>query len=127
MRNRGGRERLHPVKLEETLKWGAILGGVYLAYKAYQGVASVGKGVADTYNQYAEIFDFTPDYANTTWVSWFDPTLRPVLFYWLTFPDGAHHWVWSSDVQADGSFYYENMPYRIGVDKSGGLRAYLNQ
>lgn len=115
------------MKLEETLKWGAIAGGVYVVWSLMKKVESVGKSVSDTYNQTAEIFDFTPDFNNTTWASWFDPTERPVVFYWLTFPDGVHHWVWSSDVQADGSFYYNDTPYRIGVDKAGGLRAYLTQ
>jgi hypothetical protein len=115
------------MKLEETLKWGAILGGVYVAYRVFKGVESVGKSTVDWYNQTAEIFDFTPDYNNSTWVSWFDPTERPVAFYWLTFPDGVHHFIWSSTVQADGSFYYDDIAYRIGIDKAGGLRAYLNQ
>lgn len=109
---------------EVLLKWGAIAGGVllaaYLVYKAQQ----LGKTPAEMLSQLGELGDSTQDPSASTFASWYDPTQRVVFFYWLTFPDGNHHLVFNSDVATDGTFTYDSANYRIGVDKSGGLRAY---
>lgn len=108
----------------EIIKWGVI--GV-IAYEVYKKVSSVGQTATDIGNQVSELGDTTADPQGLTFASWYDPTQRTVFFYWLTFPDGNHHLVWSSSVAADGTFVFsDGTEYRIGVDKAGGLRAYFN-
>jgi hypothetical protein len=88
----------------------------------------VGHTAADIGSQVSELADTTPDPAGVTWAAWYDPTQRNVFFYILTFPDGNHHMVWSSSVQTDGTFVWnDGQTYRIGTDKAGGLRSYLYQ
>lgn len=112
-------------EVERLVQWLVIGGITYVAYKVLGGIQKIGQGAVDMGNQAAEVFDFTSDPHNLTFAAWYDPQTRNVLFYWLTFPDGVHHWVWSSSVQADGTFVYDDSQrYRIGVDRAGGLRAY---
>jgi hypothetical protein len=73
----------------------------------------------------AAIADSSPDTDNATLASWYDPTARTVFFYWLTFPDGAHHFVGAGSVGSDATFDYNGSPYRIGNSKAGDLRAYV--
>jgi hypothetical protein len=111
--------------VERLLQWAVIGGIVYVAYKALGGIEKIGAGAVDMGNQAAEVLDFTADPNNQTFSAWYDPRIRNVFFYWLTFPDGVHHWVWSSNVQTDGTFVFDDgQRYRIGVDRAGGLRAY---
>jgi hypothetical protein len=72
----------------------------------------------------AALTDSSPDASGATWVSWYDPTQRTVLFYYLTFPDGGSHFVGAGSVQSDGTFDYSGTGYRIGNSKAGDLRAY---
>lgn len=116
------------MKADEFLKWGAILGGVYLAYEIVQKLGSIGHTASEVGSQVAELGDRMADPTNATWVSWYDPTTRTVFFYVLTFPDGSQHWIWGSSVNADGTFVWgDNYTYRIGTDRAGGLRAYPYQ
>lgn len=103
----------------------------YVLYKIFgaaqtvaQGAAAVGQGAANIYNQTSELLDTSPDPNAATWASWYDPTQRSVFVFVLTFPDGSHGVVWGSSVQPDGTFTSSGNLYRIGNDKSGGLRAY---
>lgn len=113
------------VKVEEVLKWAAILGGVYLVYQLLQKVGQIGHTAGDIGNQFAELGDHSADPDNLTFASWYDPTQRTVFFYVLTFPDGSQHWIWNSSVSPDGTFQWDDGAlYRIGVDRAGGLRAY---
>jgi hypothetical protein len=113
---------------EELLKWGAILGGVYLVYQIMQKIGAVGQTAAEIGSEVNELADTTADPAGVTWAAWYDPTQRNVFFYILTFPDGNHHMVWSSSVQTNGTFVWnDGQTYRIGRDKAGGLRSYLYQ
>lgn len=109
---------------EMLLKWAVIGGGVVLAFLVYNKLSSVGKTIGDMGSQAGELGDSTADPGGATFANWYDPTSRVVFFYWLTFPDGNHHLVWNSSVAVDATFSYDNGNYRIGVDKSGGLRAY---
>lgn len=72
----------------------------------------------------AAIADGSPDASGATFASWYDPTARTVFFYWLTFPDGTHHFIGAGSVGADGTFDDNGTPYRIGNSKAGDLRAY---
>jgi hypothetical protein len=72
----------------------------------------------------AAIADSSPDTDGSTWSSWYDPTARTVFFYWLTFPDGTHHFVGAGSVASDATFDYDGVAYRIGNSKAGDLRAY---
>jgi hypothetical protein len=111
--------------LKTVVELFAIGAGVYLVYTLVQGLKQAAKTPTDVYNQTSELFDTTPDPGALTFASWYDPTQRIVFFYYLTFPDGNQHLVWASSVQSDGTFVYsDNNLYRIGNDKSGGLRAY---
>lgn len=113
------------MKTDDLIKYGVWGAALYLVYKIFDQVEKVGKTASDMTNQVAEVFDTTADPDNNTWASWYDPTQRVVFFYWLTFPDGNHHMVLSGDVNTDGTFSDGDTTYRIGVDKAGGLRAYL--
>ena len=72
----------------------------------------------------AAIADDSPDSTGATFASWYDPTARTVFFYYLTFPDGDHHFVGAGSVNSDATFDYDGTPYRIGNSKAGDLRAY---
>jgi hypothetical protein len=109
---------------ETFIKYAVWGGALYLAYQIFNRLSSVGKTASDMADQAGELFDFTADPNAQTFASWYDPTQRTVFFYWLTFPDGVHHAVWSSDVNTDGTFSQDGVLYRIGTDKAGGLRAY---
>lgn len=128
MKRRRRRNPISGFKLDEVMKWGAILIGLYFVYSLFQKAKQIGATATDIGNQVAEIGDSTADPSNATFASWYDPTQRSVFVYYLTFPDGNHHFVWASGVATDGTFTYsgDGMPYRIGVDKAGGLRAYFN-
>jgi hypothetical protein len=112
----------------DTAERVAVVVGVgvaaYLIYEAVAGLKKLGKTATTMYDQASELLDTTADPGGKTFASWYDPTQRWVLFYYLTFPDGNHHLVWSASVGADGTFMYDNVPYRIGNDTAGGLRAY---
>lgn len=117
-----GRGRADVIQL---LQLAAIGAGVYVVYKLVQQLGKVGQTGQSIYNQTAELLDTTPDPTNQTFASWYDPTQRIVFVYYLTFPDGNQHLVSASNVQSDGTFNYsDGNTYRIGNDKSGGLRAY---
>lgn len=113
------------MKTDDLIKYAVWGVGLYLAYEIFNKVASVGKTAGDVGNQLSEVFDVTADPNASTFASWYDPTQRVVFFYWLTFPDGNHHMVMSGDVNTDGTFSTSDGNYRIGTDKSGGLRAYI--
>jgi hypothetical protein len=74
---------------------------------------------------FAALTDSAPDTSGTSFSSWYDPTQRTVLFYWLTFPDGSSHFLGAGSVNSDGTFDYDGTSYRIGNSKAGDLRAYL--
>lgn len=114
------------VNPERLLTLAAIGAGVYVVYTLVQTLKKPAAAAASVYDQTSELFDKTPDPGGQTFASWYDPTQRVVFFYYLTFPDGQQHLVWASGVQSDGTFVYsgDNALYRIGNDKSGGLRAY---
>lgn len=75
---------------------------------------------------FAAVADSSPDATNATFASWYDPTSRTVLFYWLTFPDGSSHFIGAGSVGSDATFDYNGTAYRIGNSKAGDLRAYLD-
>lgn len=97
---------------------------LYLLYGLVAGFDKAKKTATSMYDQTGELFDRSPDPTGDTFVSWYDPTQRIVFFYYLTFPDGSQHFVWASDVNTDGTFVSNDTLYRIGTDRSGGLRAY---
>lgn len=124
-------QRLGTSPSQDYVLLGLLAIGGYVLYKVFSGVEKIASGaaaagaqVADVYDQASEVFDTTPDPSAATWVGWYDPTQRSVFVYVLTFPDGSHGIVWGHDVQSDGTFVKNNSLYRIGTDKSGGLRAY---
>ncbi len=105
--------------------------GYFLIKKAAsdtaKGVKSLATDVANSTGipqAFAAVADSAPDATNSTWASWYDPTLRNVWFYWLTFPDGNSHFIGAGSVNSDGTFDYNGTPYRIGNSKAGDLRAY---
>lgn len=112
------------MKSDDLIKYAVWGAGIYLAYQLVNGIKSVGKTASDMAAQAGELMDTTADPDGSTLASWYDPTQRIVFFYWLTFPDGNHHMVMSGDVNTDGTFSTSDGNFRIGVDKSGGLRAY---
>ena len=113
------------MKVEDGIKYALLAAGLYLLYDTLQGVKKIGAGATDMGNQLSELGDNTPDPTGDTFASWYDPTIRTVFFYYLTFPDGGHHLLWNSSVHTDGTFVGDDgMTYKIGVSRSGGLRAY---
>lgn len=124
-------EKLGTTHTQDYVLLGFLALGGYVLYNVFSGVKTLGKGiaaagaeVADIGAQTGEFFDTMQDPSAQTWAQWYDPTQRSVFVYVLTFPDGNHHLVWGHDVQADGTFTFSNGLYRIGTDKTGGLRAY---
>lgn len=124
-------ERLGTTPTQDWVLLAGIALAGYVLYKVFGAaktltapLVAAGQAGADIYNQTSELGDTTPDPTANTWASWYDPTQRSVFVYVLTFPDGNHHVIFGSDVQADGTLMYAGALYRIGLDKAGGLRAY---
>lgn len=114
------------------------IAGYFLLKKAASdtaaGVKSFATGLADVtgLTTASTVFGSTgnaladnqSDTGTDTLASWYDPTLRTVFFYYLTFPDGNHHFVGASAVATDGTFVKDTLSYRIGTSRAGDLRAY---
>lgn len=62
------------------------------------------------------------DAGTTTLKSWYNPVGDGNIFYYVTFPDGTSHFVWS--VNTDGSFTQSDVTYRLGNSTLGDIRAY---
>lgn len=123
--------RLGTSQTQDLVLLAALGLGAYVIYTVVSGVKKLGAPLVDAAAaagqmgaQSGELLDSMSDPTGQTFVGWYDPATRSVLFYWLTFPDGNHHLVWGSSVLPDGSFQQDSQLYRIGVDKAGGLRAY---
>lgn len=109
-----------------------VVGAYFLVKKIIadvkSGVTNLGTAAAhaigSTADQAGELFSASPDPDGSTFVKWYDPTERSVFFYWIPFPDGAHHFLGAGSVLSDGTFDYDGVGYRIGYDKIGDLRAY---
>lgn len=113
---------INPVQIVQLAAIGA---GVYFVYELLSALRKPAEQGKSIYDQASELFDTMPDPSAASFASWYDPTQRIVFFYYLTFPDGSQHTVWASSVQSDGTFIgSDGALYRIGNDKSGGLRAY---
>lgn len=110
-----------------------VVGAYFLLKKILadvkSGVSNLGTAayhaVTGTADQAGELLSASPDPDGATFVKWYDPTQRSVFFYWIPFPDGAHHFVGAGSVRSDATFDYDGTSYRIGLDKIGDLRAYL--
>jgi hypothetical protein len=99
------------INFEKVLFYGALIAGGYLLYRTWRvaqsvkNAASWAAGKAGT--SVANAFE------------WFVPfDTGENLYYAVEFPDGKRHAIPSRSLARDGSFLFNNVRYRMAVDKS---------
>lgn len=99
------------INFEKILFYGALIGAAYLLFKTYRA----GKAIAGAAGAAAS----AAGTAVANVYEWFVPfDTGENLFYTVQFPDGTKHAIGSRTIASDGSFLYNNVRYRMAVDKS---------
>jgi hypothetical protein len=111
LRERAGgylREAPGGVNLEKFAVYAALAFALYSVYKVYRGT----KAVTDALHNAGSA-------AGSAIFDWFHPDqVGETIFYTVQFPDGSKHAIASRAVGSDGGFLFNNVRYRIRVDKS---------
>jgi hypothetical protein len=91
------------VNFEKILTWGAIFGGLFLAYKVYSGVKAVTDAAGNAINTVGSAI-------GSGLFRMFGPEDRTDSTYYMpVFPDGKSHAVPASRVNAAGRFTNSNL------------------
>lgn len=110
---------------DELVKWTLIAVGGYLALKLLQTTVAVGEGVTAIASGTKKALNSLGSAIGSGLFDLFWPASDQVgemLFYTVTFPDGARHAIASGSVNGGGQFTYNNIRWQMLIEKSSKMR-----